>query len=61
MITLFAGEFMLVPEALDVSHNWCSHNCGYCFANLNKPDRRIDPQKLFNQITNFRHQKTKLL
>ena len=37
MITLFAGEFMLVPEALDVSHNWCSHNCGYCFANLNKP------------------------
>ena len=60
MITLFAGEFMLVPEALDVSHNWCSHNCGYCFANLNKPDRRIDPQKLFNQITNFRHQKNEV-
>ncbi len=60
MITLFSGEFTLVPEALDVSHNWCTHNCGYCFANNNKPDRRISTQHLFNQITNFHKQKNEV-
>lgn len=56
MITLFSGEFTLVPEAMDASHNWCTHNCGYCFANLNKPDRKINVNALFRQITNYKNQ-----
>ena len=40
MLRHYCGEFLVVPSPLHYGLNWCSHNCFYCFANLNKPDRR---------------------
>lgn len=42
--------FLNVPTPTALNLNYCSHNCKYCFANLNKPDRKLDPKKVFNQI-----------
>lgn len=40
MLRHYCGEFLVSPVPLHFGLNWCSHNCFYCFANLNKPDRR---------------------
>lgn len=36
------GEFMLQPAPLELSLSRCSHNCVYCFANLNTEERDPD-------------------
>lgn len=41
-IRLYGGEFLISPAPLHLDMNWCSHACFYCFANLNRPDRRLD-------------------
>src|SRR5690606_21636035 len=38
-----------------IANGFMSSNC---FANLNKPDRRFDEKKTFNQILKFRQSKT---
>ena len=48
------------PVPVGLNMNWCSHNCRYCFANLNKPDRKFDPKKTFNQLMNVTKGKTLL-
>ena len=40
MLRHYCGDFLVSPLPLHFGLNWCSHNCFYCFANLNKPDRR---------------------
>lgn len=42
MLRPFTGEYMMSPVSLHYGMNWCSHNCFYCFANLNRPDRRSE-------------------
>ena len=58
MINPFYGELGLIETPLEVSHNFCSHKCGYCFANLNKPDRKADVKKIFNQLMNYEKSET---
>jgi DNA repair photolyase len=41
-LTTFSGEFLVSVAPLEVSFNYCSHKCGYCFANLSKPGRFAD-------------------
>jgi DNA repair photolyase len=41
----FYGEFLMSPSPLELSLNYCSHNCTFCFANLNKPYRFFDAAK----------------
>lgn len=41
-LRLYTGEFLVSPVPLHIDMNWCSHNCFYCFANLNQPQRRFD-------------------
>lgn len=53
MIELFTGEFTVSPAPLQLSLNWCSHACSYCFANLNKPGRKAKVHELQNQLKNF--------
>ena len=36
------GEFLVVPEPLELSFAWCTHACAYCFSNINKPGRWAD-------------------
>ncbi len=56
MITEYFGEFLVSPIPLEMSLNYCSHKCGYCFANLNKPDRTADVKGLTSQLRNFKNQ-----
>ncbi len=57
LIQPFWGEFGLVPIPLEVSHNFCSHKCSYCFANLNSPNRTADVAALTNQLRKYPTQK----
>jgi len=50
MINIFVGEFMFHPAPLELSGNYCSHDCIYCFANIRKNNRIIDMKGLFNQL-----------
>jgi len=52
MIQPFFGELFRYPVALELSHNYCSNKCAYCFANLNTPDRKANVQGVMNQLAN---------
>jgi DNA repair photolyase len=41
-IRAYTGEYLTSPVAVHLGLNWCTHNCFYCFANLNNPERRAD-------------------
>lgn len=45
----YTGEYLVSPVALHMGLNWCTHACWYCFANLNRPNRRAD----YSGIQNF--------
>lgn len=57
-ITTFWGEFLMQPTPLEASFNWCSHNCAYCFANLNQPDRTANLTATRNLIEQYRDRST---
>jgi len=52
------GEFLIMPAAMEYSLNFCSHACSYCFANLNKPDRKGSAKTAINQIRDMGHRGT---
>lgn len=54
MISLFTGGFLSDPCPLELSFNYCSAKCAFCFANLTVPDRTVDMKKVMSQIQ--RHQ-----
>jgi len=58
MITENKGMFLTIPTALGLDMNYCSHACGYCFANNNKPDRQLLMEKTFNTLKNFEKNKS---
>ena len=58
MIYPFIGEFLISPVPLELSFNYCSHKCAYCFANLNVPDRRVDIKAVLRTIQAFQSRKT---
>ena len=58
MITPFYGELLLQPIPLELSLNYCSHKCAYCFANLNKPDRKAAPQSIVNLLSEIHERET---
>lgn len=45
-VRLYCGEYLKSPVPVHFGLNWCSHACFYCFANLNKPDRRTENSDL---------------
>jgi DNA repair photolyase len=52
-ITTYWGELLVSPMPLEISGNWCSHNCYYCFANLNKPDRTFDSKATLRLLGSY--------
>lgn len=56
VIEPFWGELGHVPVPMEVSHNFCSHKCAFCFANLNSPNRKADVEGIFRQLKNYRNQ-----
>lgn len=51
-VGIYCGEFLVSPIPLEMSFNYCSHKCSYCFANLNKPDRWFDAQATMTFVKN---------
>lgn len=54
MITPYFGEFLVSPIPLELSLNYCTHECAYCFANLNKPDRKAELGPIVNLLKEYR-------
>lgn len=46
----YYGEFLVSPIPIELSFNWCSHACKYCFANLNQPQRKANVQSTLNLL-----------
>jgi DNA repair photolyase len=57
-IQAYAGEFTISPIPLEMSFNFCSHKCAYCFANLNQPNRAFDAKESINYIKNAHKSKS---
>lgn len=51
--TVYYGEFLISPAPLELSFSYCSHKCGYCFANLNKPGRWADSAATMRLLANL--------
>jgi DNA repair photolyase len=45
-LRLYTGEYLVSPIPVHFGLNWCTHACRYCFANLNRPERRADNNDL---------------
>ena len=58
MIEPYFGEFLINPVPLELSFNYCSHKCAYCFANLNKPDRQFDVLRFMRFIRDYPNRDT---
>lgn len=48
----YTGEYLVSPVPVHLGLNYCSHNCFYCYANLNNPDRRADYERINKVINN---------
>ena len=53
-ISVYYGEMLTSPIPLELSFNYCSHGCRFCFANLNKRDRRADIQATMRLLASYR-------
>ena len=58
MLDVYFGEFLTSPAPLELSLNWCSHSCVYCFANLNQPDRTASPKRILSLLQNVQDRKS---
>ncbi len=59
MIYPYVGDFLISPVPLQLSFNYCSHKCTYCFANLNSPDRSFDVKRFQEQVKGVFHKNEK--
>lgn len=57
-LDVFYGEFLAAPIPLEMSGNWCSHSCHYCFANLNTPDRQMSAKSIVNLLQDYPNRDT---
>jgi DNA repair photolyase len=55
----YVGEFLTSPAGLELSMNWCGHDCMYCFANLQKPNRRADIRSIMGLLSDFPRRKSR--
>jgi len=58
MLDAYYGEFLVNPIPLELSMNYCSHKCAYCFANLNHPRRKLDAPRLMRFLADYRNRET---
>lgn len=57
-LNVYFGEFLINPIPLELSLNYCSHRCRYCFANLNSPDRQANMPELMRLLQDYPNRKT---
>jgi DNA repair photolyase len=53
MIDILTNGLLSSPVPIQYTGNYCSHNCSYCFANINNPSRKLDISKLTSQLKNY--------
>jgi DNA repair photolyase len=58
MIDPYWGELFISPIPLEMSLNYCSHKCAYCFANLNDPKRTANMPAIMRLIQQHQDRKT---
>lgn len=58
MIEPYWGEFLISPIPLELSLNYCSHKCAYCFANLNDPKRTGDVKAIMRFLSTYLDRET---
>lgn len=58
MIEPFWGELLISPIPLELSLSYCSHKCGYCFANLNNPERTGDVKRVMRLLAEYKDRET---
>jgi DNA repair photolyase len=56
--TPYWGDFLVSPVPIELSFNYCSHSCQYCFSNLNRPDRRADIKATMNLLSEYQERET---
>lgn len=57
-LSVYWGLFLNACSPLEISLNWCSHNCHFCFANLNSPDRTADTKQIMGLLANYQGKET---
>jgi len=57
-LSVYWGLFLNACAPLELSLNYCSHNCAYCFANLNSPDRTADVAQVMGLLANYQTKQT---
>lgn len=58
MLTPFHGGFLLHPCPLELSFNYCSHACSFCFANHAAPNRETGITSLSNLLADYQNRTT---
>lgn len=59
-LDVYWGGFLLNScTPLELTLNWCSHNCAYCFANLNDPDRKANIKQAIGLLSELWHTNSK--
>jgi len=51
-------ELFYVPAPMECSFNYCSFKCAYCFANLNKPERKADIAATMRLLRDYPERRT---
>lgn len=58
MLRPYHGSFLGSVAALELSLNYCSHACSYCFANAKKRDRKTELTQTINLLTQYPERNT---
>lgn len=53
MIDILTNGLLNSPVPIQFTGNYCSHNCSYCFANINNPKRKLDIKAVTSQLKNY--------
>ncbi len=53
-LTVYWGLLLNDVLPLEMSLNWCSHSCHYCFANLNSPSRTANVPQIQGLLANYK-------
>lgn len=54
MIDILTNGLLSSPIPIQFTGNYCSHNCSYCFANINNPQRKLDVAAITSQLKNYK-------
>ena len=55
MIDILTNGLLNSPVPIQFTGNYCSHNCSYCFANINNPKRKLDIKAVTSQLKNYQN------